>query len=143
MEDTLTFLRRFQNITATLDAVIFSDGLAVGRDTGHAIPHCKALLDVYREEAELVQNSPDQEVREAMEEMVRVGLKFFDSPSERDLVAIGYSRLPYDESLIAVRGLFSVDNLENMKTRGDAAYLRELRDSTRSKVFPRVHRPGE
>src|SRR5215471_3695354 len=63
LEDRLAFFARYPRVEITLDAVLLSDGRAVGEDPGLWIPRWKAYLDAGRDLAALLESKTDLEAK--------------------------------------------------------------------------------
>ncbi|MGH7969527.1 MAG: hypothetical protein ACREIC_12440, partial [Limisphaerales bacterium] len=136
LQEQLAAFSRFRNLTVTLDAAVFSDGRAVGRDPDNWIPRWKAYLDVGRELAALLAK-PDQRVRSGLEEMVRAGVE-----AGADRIGSEYLAPTYEDAFVAIRTRVARAELAQMDAIGDGEHLQRLRSSARGKQFPRVQRSG-
>ena len=136
INDLLSYLRRLVNITITLDAVVFADGLAIGDDPEGRIFSWRATLEAGKEVARVMAYGDVATVRSELETIAEAGRK--EAENTTTMFFAPSSAASYETVLRALRSHLAQLQLWFMKTR--AVDLEQFRPANNNRVFPSIHR---
>lgn len=136
MNDLLSYLRRFADMTITLDAVLFADGLAIGDDPEGRIFRWKAALEAGNEVARVMASGNVATVRSGLEAVVEAGRKETEDTSTMFFAPL--SAASYETVFRALRSHVAQTQLVFM--RMGSLDLEQFRLANNNRAFPSIHR---
>jgi hypothetical protein len=150
-EDSVLSFRRQVSITPSLEAVLFADGTAVGRDRNNWIPRWRAYIDAERDIfGELVSGRKDS--TERLSAAVQEASTYLQQRSKSTVAGqtrdFGLLQLEahraqtYEECYLLLRGFFAGSLLRDMEQEGEANAYKAVTRYLNAKVYPKVRRNG-
>ena len=142
----LASFQKQTSIVISLEAVVFEDGRAVGRDRNNWIPRWRAQIDAERDVYTEVSASSPGKVRGFLDKYREAAFErarpvFREQGKDVTYLSEAARHLTeYPDCYVVMRGLFALRVLEIVRADGEEAVIQEVKDYLGSKRYPNVRR---
>lgn len=134
-----------RSVTISLEAVVFADGTAAGRDTDNWVPKWKAWVDAERDVLAFTGATSSGDPRQALASWQELAFSRAKRQVSRDvqlpdLYVLAGNSSSYEEAYVLFRGSFASDVIQRTEQYGVESEKEMARSSLRAKQYPTIHR---